>query len=124
MSGAKQVLTTSLVWAAVLACVLFYFLHHFAVHLVPVSGDLLPLAVAPSASVGTAASAPMRPMEPPLSPLQLTPEQMRSIGVTTGTAEYKKISDDLRATGNVAVNDRLVSNVQVRVSGYIRKGFV
>jgi len=62
-------------------------------------------------------------MEAPLSPVQLTAEQMRSIGVTTGTAEYKEISDDLRATGNVAINDRQVSYVQVRFSGYIRKVF-
>jgi Cu(I)/Ag(I) efflux system membrane fusion protein/cobalt-zinc-cadmium efflux system membrane fusion protein len=48
---------------------------------------------------------------------------MRSIGVTTGTAEFKDITDDLRATGNVAINDRLVSYVQVRFSGYIRKVF-
>jgi RND family efflux transporter MFP subunit len=124
MKAAKQVLTTSLIWAALLAGVLFFFLRHPSVHLPPASGPPPPIAMAPDAPAGTAATTPMRPMEPPLSPVQLTPEQMRSIGVTTGTAEWKEISDDLRATGNVVVNDRLVSNVQVRFSGYIRKVYV
>jgi Cu(I)/Ag(I) efflux system membrane fusion protein/cobalt-zinc-cadmium efflux system membrane fusion protein len=46
---------------------------------------------------------------------------MRNIGMTTGTAEYKDLSDDLRATGSVAINDSLLSYVQVRFSGSIRK---
>jgi Cu(I)/Ag(I) efflux system membrane fusion protein/cobalt-zinc-cadmium efflux system membrane fusion protein len=48
---------------------------------------------------------------------------MHNIGMTTGTAEYKDLSDDLRATGSVAINDRLLSYVQVRFSGSIRKVF-
>jgi Cu(I)/Ag(I) efflux system membrane fusion protein/cobalt-zinc-cadmium efflux system membrane fusion protein len=124
MNAAKHVLTTSLIWAALLAGVLFFFLRHPSVHVLPASGPPPPIAVAPAASSGTSANTPMHPMEPPLSPVQLTPEQMKSIGVTTGTAEFKEISDDLRATGNVTVNERLVSNVQVRFSGYIRKVFV
>ncbi|MDE1161156.1 MAG: efflux RND transporter periplasmic adaptor subunit [Acidobacteriaceae bacterium] len=39
----------------------------------------------------------------------------------TGTAEYKRISEDIRATGTVAVDERLLSYVQVRFPGYIRK---
>jgi RND family efflux transporter MFP subunit len=58
-----------------------------------------------------------------LSPVQLTPERMQSIGVKTGTVEYTQLSDDIRATGTVDINERLLSYVQVRFPGYIRKVF-
>jgi Cu(I)/Ag(I) efflux system membrane fusion protein/cobalt-zinc-cadmium efflux system membrane fusion protein len=61
--------------------------------------------------------------ETPLVPVQLTPERMQSIGVKIGTAEYKQLKDDLRATGSVAVDERLVSYVQARFPGYIRNVF-
>lgn len=32
----------------------------------------------------------------------------------TGTVEYKQVSDDIRATGNVDIDERLVSYVQAR----------
>jgi hypothetical protein len=62
-------------------------------------------------------------METPLVPIQLTPERTRSIGVSTGTVEYTQLSDDIRATGTVDINERLLSYVQVRFPGYIRKVF-
>jgi Cu(I)/Ag(I) efflux system membrane fusion protein/cobalt-zinc-cadmium efflux system membrane fusion protein len=61
--------------------------------------------------------------EAPLAPVQLSPERMQSIGVETGTAEWKQINDAIRATGTVDIDERLVSYVQVRFSGYIRKVF-
>src|SRR5260370_35091214 len=48
---------------------------------------------------------------------------MQSIGVRTDTVEYKQLSDDIRATGTVDINERLLSYVQVRFPGYIRKVF-
>jgi RND family efflux transporter MFP subunit len=48
---------------------------------------------------------------------------MRSIGLTTGTVELKQVADDISATGTVVIDDRLVSYVQVRFPGYIRKVF-
>ena len=69
------------------------------------------------------ASMPEAKMEAPLVPVQLTNEQMNSIGVKTGTVEYKQLSDEIRATGTVDVDERLESSVQVRFSGYIRKVF-
>jgi Cu(I)/Ag(I) efflux system membrane fusion protein/cobalt-zinc-cadmium efflux system membrane fusion protein len=62
-------------------------------------------------------------MQTPLTPVQLTPERMQSIGVQTGTVEHKLLSDDIRATGTVDINERLLSYVQVRFPGYIRKLF-
>jgi Cu(I)/Ag(I) efflux system membrane fusion protein/cobalt-zinc-cadmium efflux system membrane fusion protein len=66
---------------------------------------------------------PEQKVDTPLVPVQLTPERMQSIGVKTGTVEYKQLSDDLRATGTVDINERLLSYVQVRFPGYIRKVF-
>jgi Cu(I)/Ag(I) efflux system membrane fusion protein/cobalt-zinc-cadmium efflux system membrane fusion protein len=48
---------------------------------------------------------------------------MQSIGVKTGAVEYKQLSDDVRATGTVDINERLLSYVQVRFPGYIRQVF-
>jgi Cu(I)/Ag(I) efflux system membrane fusion protein/cobalt-zinc-cadmium efflux system membrane fusion protein len=59
-----------------------------------------------------------------MAPLQLSPERMQSIGVTIGTVEYKQLSDDVRATGTVDIDEQLLSYVQVRFPGYIRKVFV
>jgi Cu(I)/Ag(I) efflux system membrane fusion protein/cobalt-zinc-cadmium efflux system membrane fusion protein len=61
--------------------------------------------------------------EAALVPVQLTPERMQSIGVKTGTVEYKQLNDDIRATGTVEIDERLLSYVQVRFPGYIRKVF-
>ncbi len=39
--------------------------------------------------------------EPQLSPVQLTPQRVQSIGVKTGTVEFKQIHDEIRTTGSV-----------------------
>lgn len=58
-----------------------------------------------------------------LAPVQLTPERMQAIGVTTGMVERKLVSDDISATGTVDVDERLLAYVQVRFPGYIQKVF-
>lgn len=68
----------------------------------------------------TAASASS---QAPLVPLQLSPQRMQSIGVKTGTAEYKTVHDEIRVTGNVAMDERLEAYVQTRFSGWIQKVF-
>ena len=69
------------------------------------------------------AASPAGKMEAPMVPVQLTPEQRQSIGVKTGTVEYKDLHDDIRATGTVDVDERLQTSVQVRFSGTIRRVF-
>ena len=66
---------------------------------------------------------PSQKMEAPLAPVQLSAEQMQSIGVKTGTVAYKQLSDEIRATGTVDIDERLLSYVQVRFPGYIRNVF-
>lgn len=48
---------------------------------------------------------------------------MQSIGVQIGTVEYKQLDNDVRATGNVDIDQRLIAYVQVRFPGYIRQVF-
>jgi Cu(I)/Ag(I) efflux system membrane fusion protein/cobalt-zinc-cadmium efflux system membrane fusion protein len=124
----KYVFRTSLVWIAILAVFAGAWAYHSrsikpsTPMKIPVSGDVQPVASGPPP--GTNESAPSTPeqkMETPLVPVQLTPERMQSIGVRTGTVEYKLLSDDIRATGTVDINERLLSYVQVRFPGYIRK---
>lgn len=57
---------------------------------------------------------------PPLTPVELTPERMQSIGVRTGRVEYKNIDSDIRATGNVEVDERRLAYVQTRYPGWIK----
>ena len=126
----KYVLRTSLVWIVVLAAVagIWAYRSHRAKQPeamnMPMSGDVQPVAAGPSPATNEPApSMPEQKMEAPLVPVQLTPERMQSIGVKTGTVEYKQLSDDIRATGTVDINERLLSYVQVRFPGYIRKVF-
>jgi RND family efflux transporter MFP subunit len=71
-----------------------------------------PMAVAPAA------------LEAPLVPIQISPQRLQSIGVKTGVVERKTVDDEIRATGNVAVDETRLAYVQVRYSGYIQKVFV
>src|SRR6266699_1275541 len=87
-------------------------------------------AATPSASNGAAPNTPnggesasMAPHETSLVPVQLSPERMQSIGVRMGRVEHKMVGDEIRATGNVAVDETKLAYVQVRYSGYIQKVF-
>jgi RND family efflux transporter MFP subunit len=126
----KYILRTSLVWIAILAAVAgiwAYRTHAIkqpAAMKTPMSGEMQPVASGPPAGANEPApSKPDMKMDAPLVPVQLTPERMQSIGVQTGTVEFKQLSDDIRATGTVDINERLTSYVQVRFPGYIRKVF-
>jgi RND family efflux transporter MFP subunit len=57
---------------------------------------------------------------PPLTPVDLTPERMQSIGVRTGKVDYKTINSDIRATGTVDVDERRVAYVQTRYPGWVK----
>jgi RND family efflux transporter MFP subunit len=126
----KYVLRTSLLWMVVLAIgagIWAYRSHRTKqpqTMNMPMSGEVQPVAAGPSPAVQEPVpSMGERKMETALVPVQLTPERMQSIGVKTDTAEYKQLSDDIRATGTVDINERLLSYVQVRFPGYIRKVF-
>ena len=83
-----------------------------------------------AASSGTATnsaevseSSDMVPHDAALAPVQLSPERLQSIGVRMGRVERKAVSDEMRVTGNVAVDETRLAYVQTRYSGYIQKVF-
>ncbi len=69
---------------------------------------------------GFTVNTPPEGSAPPLTPVELSPERMQSIGVRTGRIEYKTINSDIRATGTVDVNERRVAYVQTRYSGWVK----
>jgi Cu(I)/Ag(I) efflux system membrane fusion protein/cobalt-zinc-cadmium efflux system membrane fusion protein len=123
----KYVLRTSLVWLAITAALVGVWVYRSRsikeTPMKPNGGEVQPAAVGPTPSSTSAPSVPPPKKSALLQPVQLTPERMQSIGVTMGTVEYKQLSDDIRATGTVDIDERLLSYVQVRFPGYIRKVF-
>jgi Cu(I)/Ag(I) efflux system membrane fusion protein/cobalt-zinc-cadmium efflux system membrane fusion protein len=114
---------TSLFWMAIIAagigCVAY---RNHTLRVQPQIVDAnAPLAAGPATQPNTAAMD--KAMEVPLAPLQLSMEQMQGIGVKTGTVELRQLSDNVRATGTVDINERAISYVQIRFPGYIRKVF-
>lgn len=61
---------------------------------------------------------------PALSPVQLSPQRLQSIGVKTGEVERRLVADRIATTGDVAVDETKLAYVQVRFSGYIQKVLV
>jgi len=121
----KYILRTSIFWLALLAIVAVVFVYRSRsgkpTETVPTG--VQPIASGPVSDASKDASKSAAKMEVPLVPVQLSNEQMNSIGVKTGTVEYKQLNDEIRATGTVDIDERLQSSVQVRFSGYIRKVF-
>ncbi len=131
----KYVLRTSLVWIAMIALavagLLLYRSHAVSDRAAGISAnatappELKPVAEGPAAQAGSSNAASDQSESTPasLSPVQISPQRMQRIGVKTGTVEYTQIDSDIRATGNVDIDQRLISYVQVRFPGYIRKVF-
>jgi Cu(I)/Ag(I) efflux system membrane fusion protein/cobalt-zinc-cadmium efflux system membrane fusion protein len=46
---------------------------------------------------------------------------MQSIGVRTGTVEYRQVHDEILTTGNVEADETRLAEVQVRFAGWIQK---
>ena len=75
------------------------------------------------ASTPNSASPPLTSTETPLVPVQITAQRLQSIGVKTGEVQRQFVEDEIRTTGNVAVDETKLAYVQVRFSGYIQKVF-
>ena len=74
-------------------------------------------------SMATSMATPPASTEAPLVPVQISPQRLQSIGVKIGEIERKLVEDEIRTTGNVAVDETRLADVQVRFSGYIQKVF-
>lgn len=82
-------------------------------------------AADPVSQISTPSSSSSAPesMETPLVPVQISAQRLQSIGVKTGEVQRKFVEDEIRTTGNVAVDETKLAYVQVRFSGYIDKVF-
>ena len=69
---------------------------------------------------GFTVNTPPEGSAPPLTPVELSPERMQSIGVRVGRVEYKTINSEIRATGTVDVAERRIAYVQTRYPGWVK----
>jgi membrane fusion protein, copper/silver efflux system len=121
----KYVVRTSLVWIVILAAVLtvvFFARTRTPGQSSPHAMSVQPIAAGPTSPPKQQAM-PTTSVSPALAPVQMSAERMQSIGLETAVVERAQVVDDIQATGTVAINDRLLSYVQVRYSGYVRKVF-
>jgi Cu(I)/Ag(I) efflux system membrane fusion protein/cobalt-zinc-cadmium efflux system membrane fusion protein len=58
--------------------------------------------------------------EPALTAIQLSPQRMQEIGVTTALVSEKNISDAMHVPGNVEIDEQRLSYVQTRFAGWIQ----
>lgn len=92
------------------------------------TGMTVPTTPPPAAPVATStpgvASATPVSAEPALVPIQISPQRLQSIGVTSGEVRREVVEDRILTTGNVAVDETRLAYIQVRFSGYIQQVFV
>jgi Cu(I)/Ag(I) efflux system membrane fusion protein/cobalt-zinc-cadmium efflux system membrane fusion protein len=62
-------------------------------------------------------------VEPQLGPIQISPQRLQQIGVTTAVAQTKNVSDKLSVPGNVEIDEQSLSYVQTRFAGWIQNVF-
>ena len=113
----RKAFFATLVVAAVLASALLYVWSH-------ASRAGRPTVAQQPTQMPSAEPAP-QPEEtaPKLSPLQLSPERLQSIGVTFAEVKRQPVRDEIRVTGNVAVDEERLAYVQTRFAGWIQKVF-
>ena len=85
------------------------------------AADIVPQTLTSTAQAS--AATPAAAAETALVPVQISAQRLQSIGVKIGKVERKLVEDEIRTTGNVAVDETRLAYVQVRYSGYIEKVF-
>jgi multidrug efflux pump subunit AcrA (membrane-fusion protein)/nitrogen fixation protein FixH len=63
-------------------------------------------------------------VDPQLGPIQISPQRLQQIGVTTAVAQIKTVSDKLNIPGNVDIDEQSLSYVQTRFAGWIQDVYV
>ena len=118
-TGFLLALIGNIVFAAVLAGL---WLHYRAAKPMADAGTK-PAISSVQDSNDSSTAAPPAPTEAALVPVKISPQRLQSIGVKIGEVERKSVEDEIRTTGNVAVDETRLAYVQVRFSGYIQKVF-
>lgn len=79
------------------------------------------VARGPAASGASASQGAVEPgSEPQLGPIQISPQRLQQIGVTTAVAQMKNLNDKLDIPGNVDIDEQSLSYVQTRFAGWIQ----
>jgi Cu(I)/Ag(I) efflux system membrane fusion protein/cobalt-zinc-cadmium efflux system membrane fusion protein len=108
-------LATCLLLVAALAVVLLH-----PGHATPAAPFDPVVARGPQSAAQPAPSGNAAADEPALAPVQLSPQRMQEIGVTTATVERKNVNDNLSVPGNVDIDEEKLSYVQTRFPGWIQ----
>jgi len=58
--------------------------------------------------------------EPPLTAIQLSPQRLQEIGVTTALVSMRNMNDAMHVPGNVEIDEQRLSYVQTRFAGWIQ----
>lgn len=82
----------------------------------------------PVVARGPAAAPPASPLNAsaaageaaPLAPVQISPQRLQEIGVTTAAVAFKNVSDELNVPGNVDIDEQKLAYVQTRFPGWIQ----
>jgi len=111
----------TVVIAIVLAAALVYFLRQ-------PQGMSSQMASAPAEPADVSSGTGSAPQQsdsaaPNLSPIQLSPHRLQSIGVKFALVKRQPVDDDIRVTGNVDVDEERIAYVQTRFPGWIQKVF-
>ena len=126
MNSYRNAFIITLITSVFLAAGLAFVGWRYVLHRAPATPAPLPSppSTAPSVAGGEAGSQTPSPTEQtPLVPVQLTPQRLQSIGITSGEVQIKPLFDQVRAEGNVAVDERRQAYVQTRFSGWIQNVF-
>ncbi len=80
------------------------------------------VARGPAASGAPASQGPMAAadVEPQLGPVEISPQRLQQIGVTTAVAQMKNVRDKLSIPGNVDIDEQSLAYVQTRFAGWIQ----
>ena len=97
--------------------------HSHAILAIAHAGDFSSEAPMPQQGDSNSAAPSTAPATTPLAPVQLSPERLQSIGVKYAEAKRMPVQDQIRVTGDVAIDETRLSYVQTRFSGYIDKVF-
>ena len=114
----------ALIGNIVLAAVLAGLWWHYRAAKLPAEAEPQPSSSTAQVSPASSMATPPASAETPLVPVQISPQRLQSIGVKTGEVERKLVEDEIRTTGNIAVDETRLAYVQVRYSGYVQKVFV
>ncbi|MFP5277905.1 MAG: FixH family protein [Acidobacteriota bacterium] len=110
------------VCVALAAAVGYLLLHRNFAAPAPAAANDAVLASGPAVKPGMAMKMPAA-SDPQLAPVQISPQRLQEIGVTTATAEIRNVRHELDVPGNVDIDEEKLAYVQTRFPGWIQQVF-